>query len=108
VLHVCVVPAAQTPWFMHVPATHVPFGPHVWVSVPQLPQVTMRVCPCEQTPMQTPVTHVWFMHATGLPHCPLASQVSTPLPEQVVVPGTHTPPHALLTHTYWHGWGLPQ
>jgi hypothetical protein len=85
-----------------------PVEPHVSVSVPQLPQDTVRVWPCAQTPVQTPLTHVWFVHATPVPHWPFASQVSTPSPEHCTEPGTQTPPQTPLVHTYWHGWGLPQ
>jgi len=92
---------------MQVPATHMPLDPHVSVSVPQLPHNSMRVSPGPQTPVHTPLTHVWFMQATAPPHCPFALQVWTPSPEHVVVPGTQTPPQTPLLHTYWHGTGLP-
>jgi hypothetical protein len=93
---------------MHVPATHCPVRLQVWVSVPQLPQGMLRVCPWAQTPLQTPLTHVWFMHMTALPHCPCALQVATPSPEHWTVPGTQTPPQTPLRQTYWHGCGLLQ
>jgi hypothetical protein len=48
--------------------------------------------------MHAPLTHAWFEQATVLAHCPLDPQVCTPLPEHLVAPGTHTPPHAPLTH----------
>jgi hypothetical protein len=41
------------------------------------------------------------VHATGEPHCPLAAQVSTLVPEQVACPGAHTPVHAPLTHVWF-------
>ena len=31
----------------------------------------------------------------------------TPLPEQIVIPGTHTPPHAPLVHAYGHALAGP-
>jgi hypothetical protein len=107
-LQVCVVDGAQTPGFMHCWATHWPVGPHVSVSVPQKPQGTGFVSLGPQTPVQTPLTHVWCVHATAVPHCPLALQVSTPSPEHCTAPGTQTPPQAPPVHTNWHGWGLPK
>jgi hypothetical protein len=107
VLQDCLAVGMQTPWFWHVPAIHIPAESHVSVSVPQLPQGTLRVCPCAQTPVHTPPMHVWFMHATALPHSPFALQVCTPSPEHCTLPGTQLPPQAPLTHTYGHGWGLP-
>lgn len=58
VLQGCMVDWAQTPWPMHVPATHVPPEPHVSVSMPQLPQVAVRVWPGAHVPLHTPATHV--------------------------------------------------
>lgn len=101
VLHACMPEGAQTPWFMHEPATHMPLASHVSVSVPQLPQADMRVWPGAHTPLHAPLTHVWFMHATALPHCPVASHVCTPLLEleHCVLPGTQTPLHAPARQT---------
>ncbi len=49
--------------------------------VPSLWQVSTACpahCVCEgaQTPLQSPLTHVWFVQATGASHCPVSSQVS--------------------------------
>jgi hypothetical protein len=50
--------------------------------------------------LQTPLTHVWLLHAVALLQAPLAVQVSTPLPEHVVWPGAHTPVHTPLMHVW--------
>jgi hypothetical protein len=49
------------------------------------------VAPGAHTPEHTPVTHAWFVQATGAPHTPLAMHVSTPLPEHRVELGVQTP-----------------
>ena len=42
--------------------------------------------------MHTPAAQVWFvLQATALPHWPFAAHAWTPLPEQFVCPGPHTP-----------------
>ena len=85
---------AQTPWPAQPASCHVPSGPHVCGSVPQLPHGTGSVEPGAHIPVHTLPTQVEFMHATGLPHCPPGPQVSTPLPEHCSTPGvhaTHTP-----------------
>ena len=41
-------------------------------------------------PVHAPPEHA-NVHADALPHCPLALQVCTPLPEHCVAPGTQTP-----------------
>jgi hypothetical protein len=48
--------------------------------------------------VQTPLTQVLFEHATAVPQAPVPVQVSTPLPEQVVWLGAHTPVHDPATH----------
>jgi hypothetical protein len=50
------------------------------------------------TPLHAPVTHAESVHAAGDPHCPVAEQVCTPLPEHWVAPGVHTPLHPPATH----------
>jgi hypothetical protein len=40
------------------------------------------------------------VHATAVPQLPLAVHVSTPLPEQMVCPGAHTPVHVPPTHVW--------
>jgi hypothetical protein len=48
------------------------------------------------------------LHADGLPHWPLESHDSTPLPEHIVCPGAQTPVHAPETHVWLvHGCGVP-
>ncbi len=39
----------------------------------------------------------WLVHAAAVPHAPVRSHVSTPLPEHWVLPGAHTPWHAPFT-----------
>jgi hypothetical protein len=51
-------------------------------------------------PLQTPSTHVWLVHAAGVPHWPSAPHVSTPLFEHFVAPTAHTPVHAPATHVW--------
>jgi hypothetical protein len=42
--------------------------------------------------VHAPLTHAWFVHGSGLPHDPLAWQVSTALPQHCVAPvGLHAP-----------------
>ncbi len=60
------------------------------------------------TPSHTPDTHVWFTQATGAPHIPVVSHVSTPLPEHWIAPGTQVPLHAPLVQMPMHGEGVPQ
>jgi hypothetical protein len=56
--------------------------------------------------VQTPITHVWFTHATGALHeVPVGSQVCAPLPEHWVDPGTQIPPQVVPEHTYGQGLG---
>lgn len=97
---------AQTPWPPHVPATHMLDELHVSVSVPQLPQATVRVAPGVHDPVHCPARH-WYGHAVPLVHCPLELHVCGILPEHCVAPGEHTPVHAPLAHTYWQLTGLP-
>jgi hypothetical protein len=50
-----------------------------------------------------------LLQAVAVLHVPLAVQVSTPLPEQVVCPGPHTPVQAPLTHVWLvHAAAVPQ
>ena len=42
--------------------------------------------------------HAEETHGDAVPHCPLASQVCTPLPEHWVAPGEHTPVQTPETH----------
>jgi hypothetical protein len=80
------------------PVVHADADPNVplaWQLSMLLPEQV--VWPGAQTPVQAPVTHVWFEHAVAELHAPLAWQVSTPLPEQVVWPGAHTPEQTPLT-----------
>jgi hypothetical protein len=39
------------------------------------------------------LTHAWFVHAVGVPQCPVVSHVCTALPEHCVAPGVHVPEH---------------
>jgi hypothetical protein len=59
--------------------------------------------------VQTPETHVWFVHATTAPHTPFAPHVSTPLPEHCVAPVEgHVPVHWPREHDpLAHATGLP-
>jgi hypothetical protein len=92
-------------WFGAQPPMHVPVAStHVWLvqggPSTQEPVIGShvcgvlplhRVCPGAHEPVQTPLMHVWFMHGTGVPHPPMASQVETPFPEHCVSFITHTP-----------------
>src|SRR5262249_8325248 len=94
VLQICVALGVQL-WLSHEPLLcHAPAVLHVCVSVPvlQLPQATGCVWPGAHRPAQAPCTHVWLTQATGLPHAPFASHVSTPLTEHGVEPGLQDPP----------------
>jgi hypothetical protein len=91
VLHDCVAVGAQTPCPLHVPSCHTPFT-QVCVLVPHLSQGTLFVLPGAHAPVHDPFTQVWPEHRTALPHCPHASQVSTPLLVALhcCAPGMHT------------------
>jgi hypothetical protein len=81
-LHCMVAWGVHTPCPAQLPLDcQLPLELHVCVSVPQLPHATLFVCPGAHTPMHAAPLHVWLVHATGLPHWPVPSQVSTPLPE---------------------------
>jgi hypothetical protein len=84
----------------HTPLTHV-WLPVQMCPVPQPPQLLLSVCSLTQAPLHAlkPLLHVKVhapalqvavalatpvVQATAEPHAPLALQVSTPLPEQVV------------------------
>jgi hypothetical protein len=95
----CVCPGAQLP--LHWPLTHVlllaaqsapvvhpPFASHVCGLLPE-----HDVCPGAHTPVHAFVTQVWLVHATGDPHWPVESQVSTPLLTHRVSPLAHIPWH---------------
>jgi hypothetical protein len=49
--------------------------------------------------LHAPSTHVWFVHGTAAPNCPLAPHVSTPLSEHCVAPGVHEPVQMPALHT---------
>ena len=55
------------------------------------------VSPGPHDPVQAPPTQVKWVHARGLPHDPASLQVSTPLPEHVVVVGEQAT-HMLFKH----------
>jgi hypothetical protein len=59
-----------------------------------------------QTPLQTPLRHVWFVHATAGLQFPVASQVCTPLLEleHCTEPGMHTPLHVPMPGLLMHAW----
>ena len=98
-LHVCVAFGEHAPCPAQVPLVfQAPFASHVCVSVPHFPQATGSVWPGAHDPVQAPPTHVWLVHATGEPHCPPLSHVSTPLPEHCFCPGEHGPLHTPATH----------
>jgi hypothetical protein len=100
VLHGCVAPAAHGPEPAHVPLVcHAPAGPHVCVSVPQLPHATGLLWPGAHMPVHAPATHVWSLQAMAAPQWPVPSQVCTPLPEHCVAPaGLHGPTHWPAMH----------
>jgi hypothetical protein len=109
VLQLVVEGGSHTPWPVQPPPLcQVPMLPHVCVSVPQLPHGTGFVSPGAHTPVHTPEMHVFIAQAMGLPHAPVPSQVSTPLPEHCVWPEAHTPWHAPETHVWFpHEAGMP-
>jgi hypothetical protein len=76
----------------------VPLAEHVSVSVPQWPQATGSVCPGAHVPTQAPLTHVWLVHGTGVPHCPPPLHVWTPLPEHCFWVGVQEPVQTPPTH----------
>lgn len=101
----CVCPGAQSPWhaFAFALPQHVLFvqsvgSAHVPASHPIRPLPEHSDCPTEHEPVHLPFTHVELTHPDGVPHWPLASQVSTALPEQRTFPGAHTPWQKPLTH----------
>lgn len=70
VLHACAAPMAQVPCPAQLPLTHVQLILHVSVSVPQLPQASIRVPPGVHMPVQPlhwPLIQVW--------PCPVGPQV---------------------------------
>jgi len=88
-----VCPGAHTP--LHAPLMHVWFG-HVDV-VCHIPLVHVCAllpehcfCPVLHDPVHIPPTHVPLVQGSGLPYCPQAPHVSTPLPEHCAVCGVHT------------------
>jgi hypothetical protein len=42
-------------------------------------------------PVHIPLTHAWFVQATGVPQLPEVLHVCTPLPEHCNEPGAHDP-----------------
>jgi hypothetical protein len=82
----------------HVALCQLPLPVQVCVSVPQLPQATELVWPGAQTPVHVPLTHVWFVHRTGVPHSSLESQVWALLPEHSFCPDVQAPMHTPPTH----------
>jgi hypothetical protein len=58
--------------------------------------------PGAQLPSHWPLTHVWFVHAAALPHCPFEPHVCTPLlvVEHCRLPGVHRPVHPPFTHAW--------
>jgi len=74
----CVDPGWHTP--VHVPRLHTYAHAVLFCHTP----VTSHVCatsplhclvPGTHTPVQAPPTHAWFVHATAVPHVPLALHV---------------------------------
>jgi hypothetical protein len=55
---------------------HWPLELHVCNPLPE-----HCVAPGEHTPVQAPITHAEFAHATGLLQVPVEEQVCVPLPE---------------------------
>jgi hypothetical protein len=98
VLHCCMAGGSHAPWSMQPPVCQVPMLLHVCVSEPQLPQAMDCTSPSSHTPVHTPAAHVCIEQGTAVPHVPLESHVSTPLPEHCVSPAAQTPVHAPETH----------
>jgi hypothetical protein len=83
---------------------HVPVVLQFWVVFP-----LQSVWPGAHTPVHTPFTQVWPLHATSLPYVPLAVQVSTLLPEHVTWVGAHVPVQTPLMHVWLvHAAAVPQ
>jgi rubredoxin len=75
-------------------------------QAPVAPQVCTDELPEHWVSPGAQVTHPPFrhtgdepVHATAIPHCPVASHVSTPPAAQRVDPGVQTPLHAPPMHT---------
>jgi len=88
-------PLTQAPWLLHVCGV----VPEHWVA------------PGEQLPVQSPLTHAWFVHACAAPHAPVESQVCTPLPVEAhfTAPGVQPPVQAPPTHAWFvHACALAQ
>jgi hypothetical protein len=69
------------------------------LALPLVPQIAARPVQLGGKPhTPAPQTGVEALHATAVPHAPLALHVCTPLPEHCVCPGPHTPWHEPLTH----------
>jgi hypothetical protein len=62
------------------------------------PVVAHRFVPGAHTPHVPVAALQVYGHATGAPHCPLASQVCTPLPEHRVAPGVHVHAPVVASH----------
>jgi hypothetical protein len=91
---------AQAVWFCQVPVA-------LQVSGTLPLQFT---CPGAHTPLQRPITQVWFTHALGVLHWPIVVHVCDAFPMHCVCEGPHTPPHALPTHVWFaaHAVDVPQ
>jgi hypothetical protein len=122
-------PFPALPSQSRVPAAHATHAPEEQVctvlhaevvhDVPQLWSVLMLFShPLVESQSSVPAEHathalplqVWVcdVHATGVLHCPLDEQVSTPSAEHCVAFGVHTPVHVLFTHAeLWHVTGVP-
>jgi hypothetical protein len=84
---------------------------HAWLTqgtgvsnVPVLLQVCVALLlahstvPGEHVPVHAPPTHAMLLQGTAPPKRPFAPQVCTPLPEQRVSLGPHSPAQAVPTH----------
>jgi hypothetical protein len=101
-LHGCGVLGAHTPWLLQVPPSQLPVVSHVRVSVPQLPQPAVIVCPGPQLPWHAPLTHVMFTHAEPTFHPPVELHTSGAfMLVHCAVPGEHTPLHLPLAHAWF-------
>ncbi len=96
-----VVLGAQTPWPLHAPSVHCPQASQVSVSVPQLPQGTVRFAPGVQTGAEG---------QEQTPHAQVAEQLWVPyVLQDWVVPAAQAPPPEQAPHSQEapHVW-VPQ
>jgi hypothetical protein len=64
--------------------------------------------PGVQMPEHAPLTHALLVQAAGALHCPVASQLCTPLPLHCVCPGAQTPAQAVPAQVWLeHAAGAP-